>query len=418
MNNLIDNIMNILNDIKISEINILTKKFVYKDEIAVFDIVFNKRRFAFDIKPISDTRVNIKLVWRKGFECYSSLIDFNSDIENDCIVDVIGAKIKEVINVIYNHDVCISVVIPMHNSEKFIPILIEKLKKQTLNMFMFEVIFIDDGSKDKTVETVINLSNGLNYYIIRRPIASGNASAPRNEGIKIARGDYIIFVDADDYISEYTLNDALSYAYKNNSDIVYLKLAGVNGRQLAMRPWSKGNVPYASVFENFLLMSFQPTKLFKTNFIRKNNLLFDPSFLTGEDKLFIITSICLADNISILCDKDYGFVVNHDGDHLSKKKDGNELFRLYKLIGYSILYMLNIENNIKIKEIFNVLLYRFCKYYYIKHQNDESIKKISFIFNNIIEYYDDKYIYSDGKKDVEAFIYNNSINECNKKIKI
>ena len=71
---------------------------------------------------------------------------------------------------------------------------IQSVNLQTLDKNMFEVIFVDDGSTDKTVSAIeYFISPDINWRIIRREIPSGNASAPRNEGIKAAKGRYVFF---------------------------------------------------------------------------------------------------------------------------------------------------------------------------------------------------------------------------------
>ncbi|MCV5359790.1 glycosyltransferase family 2 protein, partial [Escherichia coli] len=80
---------------------------------------------------------------------------------------------------------------------------INSLNNQTINKDRFEVVFIDDCSSDKSIAAIeYNISPDINYRIIRREVGSGNASTPRNEGIKSAKGRYIFFMDSDDYIDE------------------------------------------------------------------------------------------------------------------------------------------------------------------------------------------------------------------------
>ncbi|MBR2148276.1 MAG: glycosyltransferase family 2 protein, partial [Campylobacter sp.] len=95
----------------------------------------------------------------------------------------------------------VSIIVPVHNREKLIIPCIKSINAQTYDKAKWEVIFVDDGSTDKSVEAIESLiDKKINYRIIKREIPSGNASAPRNEGIKASRAKYVFFLDSDDYI--------------------------------------------------------------------------------------------------------------------------------------------------------------------------------------------------------------------------
>lgn len=382
----------------------INKIFLYQKKVAVIEIIKNGRRFALDISLTKEKSVNVRLVWRKEAAQYAYFYKFEKIVSTSELASTLEYQISRAIDFIdKNGDILVSVIVPMHNSEKHIQKLINIFHQQTIGTKKFEVIYIDDESCDETINLVEKYSEGLVYRIIKRQCASGNASAPRNDGIRLAIGDYILFVDADDLIAEYTLKDAYEFAQHNNSDVVYLKLEGLNGRVLATRPWSKGNVAIADIYKNYLFMSFQPTKLFRTSFIRMNNFYFDRSFLTGEDKLFVMTAVTFAKNISILADKSYAYIIAHEGDHLSKKTDGKEDLRLYKILS-TVLSSALLLNSEKGKKIYNVLLYRFAKFYFNKMTANSNriamANNIINLFSLNYNLFEEKYIYADGISDV------------------
>lgn len=90
----------------------------------------------------------------------------------------------------------ISVVIPTYNRLPVLKNTIESLEQQTLSLDRFEVIVVDDGSDDGTYEWLSNYKGRLNLRSIRHHTNRGTATA-RNDGIKTARGDIIVFLDDD-----------------------------------------------------------------------------------------------------------------------------------------------------------------------------------------------------------------------------
>lgn len=378
--------------------------FLYKNINPVIEITYKDRRVAFDVIPVSDDQCNIKLIWRKESEQYATLMKFNKQVSIDDVEAVLHDMVEKVIKFIdtYGSIKC-SVVVPMYNRAKLIVPLLEKLNAQTLDKSAFEVIFVDDASSDNTIEVIQQLATNFNYRILQRPIPSGNASAPRNEGIRVAYGDYILFVDSDDYIAEYTLQDALEYAEQNKSDIVFLKLQGVNGRSVAARTFVGKNVPSAFVVKHFLFNNFHPSKFIRTSLLRNNNILFDQSFIKEEDKLFLVTAVSLAKKISILREKDYVFIVHHDGEHLSQKKDPNELFRVFRLWSYGLALIINSGNEKKRSAMYNAWLYRFVRAYYnqlIRPDCDRNLRDVLNLFVKNKELFNIDHIYNDGKNKV------------------
>lgn len=111
-----------------------------------------------------------------------------------------------------------SIIIPVYNVENYIEECLDSVANQTYKDY--EVIIVNDGTKDNSMErakqypfTIINQKNqGL--------------SVARNEGVKIAKGDYILFLDSDDYLQKDTLKQ-ISQALNNNPDIIRFQIKEV-----------------------------------------------------------------------------------------------------------------------------------------------------------------------------------------------
>ena len=109
----------------------------------------------------------------------------------------------------------VSVVLPVYNVEKYIDKCIESLLAQTLKDCEF--IFVDDCSPDHSVD-IIKKYNDPRIKILSHDVNKYTAEA-RNTGVKAAKGEYIAFVDPDDYIDPTFLETLYNLAKKNNADI-------------------------------------------------------------------------------------------------------------------------------------------------------------------------------------------------------
>ena len=110
-----------------------------------------------------------------------------------------------------------SVIVPVYNVEKYISKCIESVKGQTLTDF--ECLIIDDGTKDKSIEKAIEaIGNDERFKIYHK--TNGGLSDARNYGIDKATGEYLFFLDSDDYIGNTLLEDTYNMAKKCDSDIV------------------------------------------------------------------------------------------------------------------------------------------------------------------------------------------------------
>lgn len=114
----------------------------------------------------------------------------------------------------------LSVIIPIYNVEKYITKCIDSLLRQ--NNDRIQYIFVDDGSPDNSYEIVSKYAQNNPCFTIVRQGNKGLGGA-RNEGMKHAKGKYVLFVDSDDYIEPNSLEKLVDIAVSNNADILQAK---------------------------------------------------------------------------------------------------------------------------------------------------------------------------------------------------
>lgn len=340
----------------------LSKLWVYREKCLVLDFEYKGIRFAFDIEIDEVGKVQLSMVDRNShLNFYINKTTANKvKIYKNLSIDSLDLKIISVMDMIFKtidneFKYKISVIVPVYNREKLILKCIDSLNNQTLGKDLFEVIFVDDCSTDNTISTINEKCDpALNYIILERPVGSGSASAPRNDGINKSKGKYVFFLDSDDYLTEDCLNNVLNYAEKNASQITYVKMGtpADQSRNIPVRVFKKGSIEKATIWDNQLLRSNYIFRLFDRSFLKLNKILFDVSLNVNEDKLFNIQVLSKAKNVSILADKEYLFLVRHDGEHLGRSVADlkNEYFLYVK--GYSYIFSSDNDEIIK-NELFN-----------------------------------------------------------------
>ena len=112
----------------------------------------------------------------------------------------------------------VSVIIPMYKVEEYLRECLDSVVNQTLKEI--EVLCIDDGSPDRSAEIASEyVSKYSNFKLIRKE--NGGQSSARNLGIEVASGEYVYFLDADDYIDAQMLEKLYQRASEGALDIIY-----------------------------------------------------------------------------------------------------------------------------------------------------------------------------------------------------
>lgn len=188
----------------------------------------------------------------------------------------------------------LSIIIPMYNVEEYIGDCLASIKNQ-VGSINYEVIIVDDGSFDgsyQIVEKYCNENSNFKYYYQSN---SGQASA-RNFGISKAEGDYIAFVDADDWISPVFVSSLFEYTIKNNTDLVYFDRIFNDGHKEKIVSYPKYS---GSLNKNPSLLV--NVNLSACNKIYSRVILDGIKFPIGviyEDFPFVILAMLRANNIS------------------------------------------------------------------------------------------------------------------------
>lgn len=205
----------------------------------------------------------------------------------------------------------VSFIVPVYNVEKYIQKCIGSIMKQTYKNI--EIIAVDDGSTDKSGQILDDIAATESRLKIIHKKNEG-VSAARNDGIDISCGDYIVFVDGDDYIS----NDYTEYMLelaKNGADFCLSVNCFTNKKEVQSKNETINQ--YNPADATALLLSCNVivgcwNKMYKRNFLIKNNLRFSTSLFYGEGLSFITTAAQLANFVMVGNRKVYYYRRNNE----------------------------------------------------------------------------------------------------------
>lgn len=113
--------------------------------------------------------------------------------------------------------ICVTVVVPVYNCAQYVERCLESVCLQGEGI---EVICVDDGSTDESADIVMRLANRFDCLTVIRK-ENGGLSSARNAGIERANGEYVVFIDSDDYLRPGALNSLYERAVQNKLDILY-----------------------------------------------------------------------------------------------------------------------------------------------------------------------------------------------------
>ena len=216
-------------------------------------------------------------------------------------------------------DIDISVIIPAYNVESCLERALESVSSQPYPHDRMEIIVADDCSTDNTraiAERFAAEHPGL-VRLISTERNSGTPAAPRNMALDIARGRYVFFLDADDWIGEGALPAMMNYAIDWDSDILLARMVGEDGRKVPRSMFAR-NEPRVDVWKSKVTWTLGPTKLFRRQLIEESAIRF-PEGVMPEDIAFTLQAYAAANTVSVAADLDYYHCSWDGGDdaHLS-----------------------------------------------------------------------------------------------------
>lgn len=224
---------------------------------------------------------------------------------------------------------CISVIIPVFCVEKYIEECIQSVLKQTYKDF--EIILVDDVGKDSSITIATNLlrESDASWTILTHERNRG-LSAARNTAVDVARGEFLYFLDSDDYISEHCLEVLINEAHANGADMVFGNIRSVWEGVVEDSDWTRpacAEAPKDPQQAHYMKIIYPMAwnRLIRRDFYNKSGVQFIEGIL-HEDEPWSFSLMMRTNKISIVNDITYYYRTRTDSitgagkQHISLKQ--------------------------------------------------------------------------------------------------
>lgn len=254
------------------------------------------------------------------------------------------------------NNILVSVIVPAYNVEKYINHCIESILAQTYRNI--EVIIVDDGSKDNTGKILDAIAH-VDTRVIVKHISNSGVSVARNTGVELSNGEYVIFVDADDYLAEDCIEYMLNLVRTTNAEFCVSRNCFTRKDETQVSE----DVIETLTPEDALITLLSPqiivgcwNKIYKKSLLIDNNISFNKDLFYGEGLSFITTIAQLTNCVGIGNRKVYYYRRNNVASATTK-------FDIEKLINGE-KSLISIRNNflIKTKRVYDMWEHHMCLY--------------------------------------------------------
>lgn len=316
------------------------------------------------------------------------------------------------------HKVDLSIIIPAYNAEQYLSKCLDSLVKQ--KVCSFEVIVVNDGSLDQTESIVLEYKRQYSFIKLLNK-ENGGVSSARNMGLQFAKGEFIGFVDPDDYVDANMFLEMLNVTREKNVDIVmcgYREVYESNNSYEVVSSIREGVYNEEEIKTDILTRLIGINKydlqnnlehgifgqvwrcIFRRNIITTNELLFLEGVDYGEDEIFLITYLMHSSSFYMLNKPLYNYVRHKTSLTMSKnisKMNRNMITLIekkYEILKYFKVYKTFEEEYYYYvcRRVIEVLLNQEYNNFKGLYKNIKKIINNSIIYNVILN--ESKYLYS------------------------
>lgn len=259
-------------------------------------------------------------------------------------------------------EIKLSIILPCYNVEKYIAECIDSLYTQDIDETEYEIICVNDCSSDATRDNIkAYQKKHLNLILIDHEVNKRQGAA-RNTGLKAAKGDYVWFVDPDDFVENNIFDELLNKLSTNRLDVLQFNSYQVDVNGENRKPYRNPNIKYPKCINGRQYYNV-PTpwelqieswiRIYRRDFLISKSLFY-PEISYGEDDLHTLYSMFYADRILVI-DKFYYYYRLNPVSTMSSPFGSNILYQKCFVVGSRII---KFSDEIKsVDNKFSIILY-------------------------------------------------------------
>lgn len=284
---------------------------------------------------------------------------------------------------------CISVIVPVYNSEKTLARCVDSILSQTFSDF--ELLLVDDGSTDSSGKMCDDYAlKDKRVHVFHKK--NGGVSSARNLGLDHVNGKWVTFCDSDDYVNDNWLSIFIKYC-KNDIDLVVqsFNILDQNGYKF----FEGHRADFIEIFYDLSIVGYIWNKLFLTNVLKQYNIRYNESFSFHEDEVFAYQYLLHIDKVIFTPEYAYhydipNFSIKHGGDNFEPHY---MVFNIIKQINsqYQIPSAYNFYIKILRRSLFDSFLKRdsdrknkLLRYQHIISDNSNVLKSFPFVWRMVL----------------------------------
>lgn len=258
-------------------------------------------------------------------------------------------------------DFSVSVIIPVYNVEPYLSRCLESLVAQSQTDI--EVILINDGSTDRSLEICNKYAAGRNNWVVHSKVNEGQGVA-RNIGMEKSRGEYVLFVDSDDWIEATMCQEVLESMRASHADFANFGLDFVDDNGKVAKQISKfsssvckGNEIFQKALLDKDVLSTSCNKMYKRSLLLDNGIRFPP--LRANEDIYFSRAVAQASSTCIFINKVFYHALIRPGS-TTRKMSADQYLATKELLVYEESKF-NLGNSIN-REIFNAHIVKLWAY--------------------------------------------------------
>ena len=231
----------------------------------------------------------------------------------------------------------VSIIVPVYNVEEYLPVCIDSMMHQ--GELRLEIILVDDGSTDRSGAIADQYAQKDRRITVLHQ-ANGGASAARNAGFELAQGEYIVFIDSDDWVKEDSLDELYREAVNHQADVVMGNLLYFRNNEVIdshlnpipqeiLNSTLSGKECFIRLVQARAYPPMAVNYIYRRKYLKTIQARFEEGFM-AEDELWTPVVLCQAEKMAVV-DIDFYFYRQRESSVMHTTNPGRRLLSYFRV---------------------------------------------------------------------------------------